>query len=360
MNYLLAIKTAVVIFPLLALMITGPFILHQYHKFASIEPLKTIIIYGFIFYLLCAYFLVILPLPKLEDVINNPDWMIQTIPFHFIIDFLKETPLVLSVPKTYIQTIMHPSFYVVFFNILLFIPFGMFLRYYKHFSVKKVLKYSLLLSAFFEFTQLTRLYGIYPKPYRLCDIDDILLNTLGGVVGYLWMLDLEKRLPKKEELERLAYKKGENVSPLRRTTLFFLDLFLYITFTILAKGWHPILMFIIYFTIIPIFYNHKTLGSSFLNIKTTKTKNTLLYYLRPYFIYSYYLLLPYGIFYMATIIGHYISSSSAAIIFYFSIVIMVFLFYLINMFLLFIHKSRFYDTLFSTKLESTIKEKIAN
>ena len=102
MNYLLAIKTAVVIFPLLALMITGPFILHQYHKFASIEPLKTIIIYGFIFYLLCAYFLVILPLPKLEDVINNPDWMIQTIPFHFIIDFLKETPLVLSSPKTYI------------------------------------------------------------------------------------------------------------------------------------------------------------------------------------------------------------------------------------------------------------------
>ena len=360
MNYLLAIKTAVVIFPLLALIITGPFILHQYHKFASIEPLKTILIYSFIFYLLCAYFLVILPLPKLEDVINNPDWMIQTIPFHFIIDFLKETPLVLSSPKTYIQAIMHPSFYVVFFNILLFIPFGMFLKYYKHFSVKKVFKYSLLLSAFFEFTQLTRLYGIYPKPYRLCDIDDILLNTLGGVVGYLWMLDLEKRLPKKEELEILAYKKGENVSPLRRTTLFFLDLFLYITFTILAKGFHPILIFIIYFTVIPFFYHHKTLGSSFLNIKITKTKNTILYYLRPYFIYCYYLLLPYGIFYIATIIGHYISSSSVAIIFYLSIVIMVFLFYLINMFLLFIHKSRFYDTLFSTKLESTIKEKIAN
>ena len=63
---------------------------------------------------------------------------------------------------------------------------------------------------------------------------------------------------------------------------------------------------------------------------------------------------------MATIIGHYISSSSVTIIFYLSIVIMVFLFYLINMFLLFIHKSRFYDRLFSTKLESTIKEKLVN
>ena len=78
----------------------------------------------------------------------------------------------------------------------------MFLRYYKHFSVKKVLKYSLLLSAFFEFTQLTRLYGIYPKPYRLCDIDDLLLNTLGGVVGYLWMLDLEKKTSKKRRIRK--------------------------------------------------------------------------------------------------------------------------------------------------------------
>ena len=56
MNYLVAIKTAVIVFPILALVITGPFILHQYHKFASIEPLKTIIIYGFIFYLLCLLF----------------------------------------------------------------------------------------------------------------------------------------------------------------------------------------------------------------------------------------------------------------------------------------------------------------
>ena len=211
MNYLFAIKTAVIIFPILSLLITGPFILYQYHKFASIEPLKTIIIYSFIFYLLCAYFLVILPLPKVDDVINNPDWMIQGIPFYFIVSFFKETPLVLSRPSTYLKTIFHPSFYVVFFNILLFVPLGMFLRYYKGYSLKKVIRSSLLLSLFFEFTQLTRLYGIYPKPYRLCDIDDLILNTIGGVVGYLFMLDLENVLPKVEKLEALAYKKGEDL-----------------------------------------------------------------------------------------------------------------------------------------------------
>ena len=28
------------------------------------------------------------------------------------------------------------------------------------------------------------LYGIYPRPYRLFDVDDLLMNTLGAVVGY--------------------------------------------------------------------------------------------------------------------------------------------------------------------------------
>ena len=120
MDYLLAIKTAVILFPILAFFITGPYILYQYRKFASIHPLKTIIIYSFIFYLLCAYFLVILPLPTIDSVMENPDWMIQPIPFHFVLDFIKETPLVLSEPITYIKTIFHPSFYVVSFNILLF------------------------------------------------------------------------------------------------------------------------------------------------------------------------------------------------------------------------------------------------
>lgn len=357
MNYLFAIKTAVIIFPILSLLITVPFILYQYHKFASIEPLKTIIIYSFIFYLLCAYFLVILPLPKVDDVINNPDWMIQGIPFYFIVSFFKETPLVLSRPSTYLKAIFHPSFYVVFFNILLFVPLGMFLRYYKGYSLKKVIRSSLLLSLFFEFTQLTRLYGIYPKPYRLCDIDDLILNTIGGVVGYLFMLDLENVLPKVEKLEALAYKKGEDISFLRRLTLFFLDLFLYGIFLLFTKG-NPYLAFIIYFTVIPIFYQNKTLGSSFLNIKFVKTKNTILYYFRPYFIFFYYLLLPYGIFFVATMIGKCISNVNLAISFYLFVAIGVFLFYIINIFLLVIHKSRFYDIIFFTKLESTIKEKI--
>lgn len=356
MTYLLAIKTAVILFPLLAFLITGPFILFQYHKYTSISPLKTLIIYSFIFYLLCTYFLVILPLPSRDSVINNPDWMIQIIPFHFIIDFIKETPLILKDPRTYISAIVDPSFYVVAFNILLFVPFGMFLRYYKGYSLKKIIIVSLLLSAFFEFTQLTRLYGLYPKPYRLCDIDDLILNTLGGIVGYLWMFDLEKRIPSKEKLELLAYEKGKTISPLRRITLFLLDFILYSMITIFTKGKHPFLIFVIYFTLIPIIYQQKTLGSAFLNIRVVKTKESILYYLRPYFIYFYYILLPYGLFFLGKILVEYLKNKNLSTIIYLWIIITIFIFYTINIFITFIKKRRFYDYIFSTKYENITKK----
>ena len=356
MNYIIAIKTAVILFPILAFLITGPFILQQYHKFASINPLKTIILYSFIFYLLCAYFLVILPLPPMDTIQSNPDWMIQPIPFHFIIDLIKETPFQITAPSTYIKAIIHPSFYIVIFNIILLIPFGMFLTYYKGYSLKKVIKYSFLLSLFFEFTQLTRLYGIYPKPYRLCDIDDLILNTLGGVIGYNLMKKIENKVPSKKELEEKSYQKGTSISPLKRITLFFLDFFLYLTLLSFTKGEHPYILFIIYFTIIPICYHQKTLGSAFLNIRLTKIKKTPLYYLRPYFLYAYYIFTPYFIMKITTIFIKNIKNTNIMIIYEILVMIGIFVFYIINLWKTFRKKTRFYDTLFATKYESTINE----
>ena len=75
-------------------------------------------------------------------------------------------------------------FYQVFYNILLTIPFGIYLRYYFNCSFKKTFILTFLLTLFFEGTQLSGLYGIYPRPYRLFDVDDLFLNTLGGIIGY--------------------------------------------------------------------------------------------------------------------------------------------------------------------------------
>lgn len=63
-------------------------------------------------------------------------------------------------------------------NTLLFIPFGIFIRYLYQTSFIKTLLYCFLISLFFETFQLISNLGSF-------DIDDILLNVSSSVVGYL-------------------------------------------------------------------------------------------------------------------------------------------------------------------------------
>ncbi len=70
MIYLKTLKTAILFFPLVAFLITIPFILFQYHHYGAIHKIRVIIIYSFILYLITIYFLVILPLPSREEVLK--------------------------------------------------------------------------------------------------------------------------------------------------------------------------------------------------------------------------------------------------------------------------------------------------
>ena len=62
------------------------------------------------------------------------------------------------------------------------------------------MKYTFLLSLFFELTQLTGLNFIYPRQYRLFDVDDLMINMLGGILGYFIMNKLKVLLPSREEI----------------------------------------------------------------------------------------------------------------------------------------------------------------
>ena len=142
------------------------------------------------------------------------------------------------------------------------------------------MKYTFLLSLFFELTQLTGLYFIYPRPYRLFDVDDLMINMLGGILGYFIMNKLKVLLPTREEINDSV-----KVSVLRRITSILINIFInnkIINYIIL----------IIYFVIIPT-TNNKTLGMNFVNIKyDVANKRILRIFLRQVIIclYSIYLI----------------------------------------------------------------------
>ena len=67
MGYLISIKVAMLVFPVLAFIFTLPYMIMNYRKYGSVNKLRTVILYSFILYLLIIYLLVILPLPSAQE-----------------------------------------------------------------------------------------------------------------------------------------------------------------------------------------------------------------------------------------------------------------------------------------------------
>lgn len=353
MSYYIPIKTALIAFPLVAILFTIPFILSQYHKYGSINPLRVLIIYSFILYMICIYFLVILPLPKMTEVTESAG--MNLLPFSFIEDILRQTTFVISDPKTYLKAFFDPCIYTVLFNIMMTIPFGMYMRYYFECDLKKTIKLTFLLSLFFELTQLTGLYFIYPHPYRLFDVDDLLLNTLGGALGFFLFGSIQRLLPSRKEIDEKSLQKGTKVSPLRALTIFALDAFLYCTLSLLFPK-YKVVLFIGYFIIVPLIFDGRTPASHFLNAKTTYEKNAVLgSILRPLIIYFYHFKLPLFLLLSMTDIANKLGSMELGIMMSLGTLAIVFIFHLIN-FLCFIKNGQlFYDRMLHSRIESTIK-----
>lgn len=223
--YLKNIVAALVAFPFVAFVFTLPYAVLQYKKYGSIPLAKVVVVYSMVLYFICAYFMVILPLPERAEVAQMTSPVIQLIPFHFISDIVMESGLVLSEPSTYLTALKSSPVLVVVFNIVMFIPFGIYMRYYYRQKWYKVLLFSFALSLLFEITQLSGLYGIYPRAYRLFDIDDLLLNTAGAMLGYLVSPLFMKILPSRDRLDELSYKRGRKVSLPRRLAAAFVDWF---------------------------------------------------------------------------------------------------------------------------------------
>jgi len=86
-------------------------------------------------------------------------------------------------------------------NVLMFIPYGFFVCYYT--NIKKPMKILILVSIAsisIEVTQL--LIG------RIFDVDDILLNIIGGIVGYFFLMSLDRLFNKIEFIKKHMWVKN--------------------------------------------------------------------------------------------------------------------------------------------------------
>ncbi|NVF17631.1 VanZ family protein [Enterococcus faecium] len=238
--------------------------------------------YSFVFYLLCAYFLVILPLPAKETVAQMTGPKMELHLFASWQHFRDNTVLVLSEPSTYLPAMKQSVFLEPAFNVLLLIPFGIYLRYYFRLSFMKTMIASFCLSLFFELTQLSGLYFIYLRPYRLFDVNDLVTNTLGGIIGFVVTPLFTFMLPTRRRMDELSYEKGKTVSLTRRLVAYLIDwtflsivnfiaaIFFKLAFdsgTVTSHIWWLLLEVGLYFMIVPFITNGWTLGKKKLYIR---------------------------------------------------------------------------------------------
>lgn len=69
-------------------------------------------------------------------------------------------------------------------NVLLFVPLGMVAHHLFRLRLPATALLGLGVSGLIELTQLTGNWGLYPCPYRLMDVDDLIANTSGAVLGF--------------------------------------------------------------------------------------------------------------------------------------------------------------------------------
>ncbi|MDW6062039.1 VanZ family protein [Streptomyces sp. FXJ1.4098] len=88
-------------------------------------------------------------------------------------------------------------------------------------------------SLFFELTQWSGVWGLYACPYRLFDVDDLIVNTSGAMLGWVLAGPVARRLPTLETLDGRALARHP-VPFGRRLTALVVDLVGYAAATLLA------------------------------------------------------------------------------------------------------------------------------
>lgn len=162
----------------LAVLLLVPFIFRSYRRRGELGFGATVIAFGFLVYGLALVAYTMLPMPAVDAAwcaANTRFSHAQLDPFAILSD-IRRYPGVLG----------NPAVQQGAFNVVLFVPLGAFLRVYlRRRGVPTAILTGFAVSLLIECTQLTGNWFLFPCPYRLFDVDDLIANTLGTAVGVL-------------------------------------------------------------------------------------------------------------------------------------------------------------------------------
>lgn len=162
-------RMAITLWPFISALLTIPVLALIYHRCGRITLSALIWSYLAVLYALGLGCFTLYPMPEGTSGLGITYGVApQLHPFAFIGDIQKDG--------------IRAVFQIVA-NIVLFIPLGYMLGRGLQWKWLKVLLAGFAVSLLIETAQLTGFFGLYPYAYRTFDVDDLMSNTLGALVG---------------------------------------------------------------------------------------------------------------------------------------------------------------------------------
>ena len=179
-DYGAQILLAFAVFPLVALVTLAPWLVLRRRRGERTALGTMLLACALVIYLTGMVFLVLLPIPSFGGgYCARNAAQVQLNPFQFVADMRviqgRGGPLLIG----------NQAFEVRAFNVLLFVPFGMLIRHMCHRGILLTAALGLLVSLAIELAQLTAVFWLFPCPWRTFDVDDLIANTAGALLGAL-------------------------------------------------------------------------------------------------------------------------------------------------------------------------------
>lgn len=224
-QYLSIVLVGMVTFPLIAFLLLIPYMVFEYRRYGAIPLWKSIVVFSAVLYAICAYYLVILPLPADRSVFVASAAVPNLVPFEFVGQFAqaaREAHLSVMSPTSWRAFLSSADVYMTLFNALLTVPVGFYAHYIFGARWWQATLAGFAVSLFFELTQLSGLYGIYAHPYRLFDVNDLIVNTAGAWLGFVATLPMCRWLPSFADMNAYARERGRAYPSLIRCAVAFI------------------------------------------------------------------------------------------------------------------------------------------
>ncbi|PSL54522.1 glycopeptide antibiotics resistance protein [Saccharothrix carnea] len=180
-SYLESVRTGFAAFVGVGVLVLLPLVALHYYRFGRVEPRRALVLYGLLAYGLVALALIFLPFPTR---VCTGEEMLSTTPFRWVTDMRnnlaangRSGPGAVVTSTVFLQQV---------FNVALFVPLGVVLRKAYGRGPLAVVAIGLGISLAVEVVQYTGNLGAYACPYRIADVDDLISNTTGSLLG--WMI----------------------------------------------------------------------------------------------------------------------------------------------------------------------------